>query len=380
MSAPILSISRRVRPTVWHEKLLEHGVKGFTVYNHMLLPTVFKDVEADYDHLAQHVQVWDVACERQVQLKGPDAFKLLDMMTPRNMAKMKEEQCFYIPLVDHHGKLQNDPVALKVGDQTYWVSVASSDIILFAKGLAIGAGLDVDISEPDINPLAVQGPKSWDLMARVFGPEIEAIKFFRFKWLKFQGVPMVVAQSGFSGRGGFEIYVPGPAYNQGANPRLATDLWDALFDQGADLNVGPGGPNWMDFNEAGLLSFGNTIDYSHTPFEAGLGKYCDGLETCIGGAALAQQKAEGPQVQVRGLIFDGGQDISLALPLIRDWQVTDENGQDVGYVAGVSPSKAVGRPIGIGTFDKSVWAPGTVLNVHAPAHVFTAKVTDLPFR
>ena len=375
---PYLSLSRRVRATVWHEKLQEQGVKGFTVYNHMLLPTLFDNLAADYDHLAEHVQIWDVACERQVQLRGPDAFKLLDMMTPRDMAKMKELQCFYIPIVDQNGKLQNDPVALKVAEQTYWLSVASSDIILFAKGLAIGAGLDVHIEEPDINPLAIQGPKSWQLMERVFGPDIHDIKFFRFQWLTFQGVPMVVARSGFSGRGGFEIYVPGPAYAGGAHPRLATDLWDIFFAEGADLSVGPGGPNWMDFMEAGLLSFGNTVDYRHTPFEAGLGKYCDGLETCIGGAALKQQAVHGPQTMLRGLIFDQGEDVPA--PLLRDWPVSDGKGRRVGYVAGVSPSIAVGRPIGIGTFDKPVWAVGTAVVVHTPTGDRTAKVADIPFR
>ena len=375
---PYLSLSRRVRTTVWHDKLQEQGVKGFTVYNQMLLPTFFDNAASGYDHLAEHVQIWDVSCERQVQLQGPDAFNLLNMMTPRDMAKMKELQCFYIPIVDHHGKMQNDPVVQKVDADTYWISVASSDVILFAKGLAIGAGLDVEITEPDINPLAVQGPKSWALLERVFGAEVHDIKFFRFRWLEYRGVQLIVAQSGFSGRGGFEIYVPGPTFQDGAYPTLAIDLWDELFDKGADLNVGPGGPNWMDFTEAGLFSFGNTVDYKHTPFEAGLGKYCNGLDTCIGGEALAEQAANGPQVKVCGLIFDDGED--LPAPLLRDWQVSDAAGENVGYVAGVSPSKAVGKPIGIGTLDKSMWEVGTPITVHTPSGPRAAKVATIPFR
>ena len=183
--APLLSISRRTRATPWTAQVTAAGVKAYTVYNHMLLPTVFRSVEEDYHHLASHVQVWDVACERQVQLSGPDAFALMQLMTPRNMEKMRDDRCFYIPICDAQGKLLNDPVALKAGQDTYWVSVASSDIILFAKGLASGRGLDVQIEEPDINPLAIQGPKADDLMARIFGEAVRDIRFFGLKWLEY---------------------------------------------------------------------------------------------------------------------------------------------------------------------------------------------------
>ena len=374
---PGLSVSRRTRRTPWTDQVTAAGVKAYTVYNHMLLPTVFRSMEEDYEHLSKHVQVWDVACERQVQLTGPDAFKLLQLMTPRDMAKMKEEQCFYIPIVDQDGKLLNDPVALKVDADTYWVSVASSDIILYAKGLVTGYGLDVAVTEPDINPLAIQGPKSEELMRRVFGEAVRDIKFFRFKWLEFQGVPLVVAQSGFSGRGGYEIYTPGPAYKNGAYPNLATDLWDALFNAGEDLDVGPGCPNLIDFMEAGLFSFGNTVGYQHSPFEAGLGKYCNGLDTCIGGGALKAEAENGPERMVTGLKFEK-QDFELFLN--QDWPVLDDTGAQVGYVSAVVASAELGVPIGIGTMEKSHWTAGTSVRVQTPQGVRPAVVTDLPFR
>ena len=378
LQLPYLSVSRRTRATPWTEQVTAAGVQAYTVYNHMLLPTVFRGVVEDYEHLAEHVQVWDVACERQVQLKGPDAFDLLQLMTPRDMAKMKEEQCFYIPLVDANGKLMNDPVALKVGPDAYWVSVASSDAILFAKGLASGRGMNVEIQEPDINPLAIQGPKADELMTRVFGSAVTDIRFFRFKWLEFQGVPMVVARSGFSGRGGYEVYVPGPGYEGGAHPKLATDLWDTLFEQGQDLNVGPGCPNWIDFSEAGLLSFGNTIGYEHSPFEAGLGRYCDGLDTCLAAGPLKAEAAQGSTRKVRGVIFDEGQEFELRLH--RDWSLTTEGGQGIGYVSAVAPSVSVGRPIGFATVDRGYWEADTAVVVHTPEGPRTAKIADLPFR
>lgn len=282
---------------------------------------------------------------------------------------------FLHPLVDANGKLINDPVALKVDHETYWVSVASSDAILFAKGLASGRGMKVEIEEPDINPLAIQGPKADELMSRVFGDEVRSIRFFRFKWLEFQGVPMVVARSGFSGRGGYEIYVPGRNYENGAYPTLAIDLWDALFEKGQDLNVGPGGPNWIDFSEAGLLSFGNSVDYAHSPFEAGLGKYCDGLDTCIAVEAL---KAEAAQGSIRRVCFDEGQEFELHLH--RDWPLSSEKGDTIGYVSSVAPSVHVGRPIGFATVARGYWDEGTPVVVETLNGPRTAKIADLPFR
>ena len=375
--APALSVSKRTRRTPWTDQVTAAGVKAYTVYNHMLLPTVFNSLQEDYHHLSNHVQVWDVACERQVQLKGPDAFKLLQLMTPRDMEKMREGQCFYIPIVDQAGTLLNDPVALKVDMDTYWVSVASSDIILYAKGLVIGYGMDVEVSEPDINPLGIQGPKADELMARVFGDMVHEVRFFRFKWLEFQGVLLAVARSGYSGRGGYEIYVPGPALNGGQYPRLATDLWDTLFAEGEDLQVGPGGPNLIDIIEAGLLSFGTTIGYEHSPYEAALGKYCNGLDTCLGGEALMHEAENGPARIVKGIKF-GAQDFKLFLD--HDWPILDENRTQVGYLSAVVGSVELGVPIGIGTVNKSHWDAGTSVTVQTPDGPRAATVSDLPFR
>ncbi|MGB0718488.1 MAG: dimethylsulfoniopropionate demethylase [Alphaproteobacteria bacterium] len=377
MTQAFITPSRRVRITPWYNQVMAAGAKAFTVYNHMLLPTQFFGAREDYDHLSEHVQVWDVACERQVQLKGPDALDLLQLMTPRDMAQMADDRCFYIPLVDGTGHLLNDPVVMKVGEDIYWVSIASSDVALYAKGLVAGRDMRVEITEPDINPLAIQGPKSDELMVRVFGEEVRSIKFFRFKWLAYQGVDLLVARTGFSGRGGFEIYVPGPSYENGAYPVLAINLWDELFDRGEDLSVAPGCPNWIDFMEAGLLSYGNTIDSGHTPFEAGLGKYCNGIDTCLASEALSKEADEGPARMVRGVIFDSDDFVPSVL---KDWSILDSTGKKIGLLSAASPSPHVGTHIGMGTIEKSHWQSGTFVSVETPEGLRTATVTDLPFR
>jgi dimethylsulfoniopropionate demethylase len=292
---PELSISRRTRSTPFTSRLTEAGVKGYTVYNHMLLPTVFRSVEEDYYHLCQHVQVWDVSCERQVQIQGPDANKLVQWMTPRDISQAQDDQCFYLPLCDEHGILINDPIGIKVDEQTWWLSIADSDVLLWAKGLALGAGLDVRITEPNVWPVAIQGPKAEVLVERLFGEGVRNIRFFRYQRLAFRGHEMIVARSGWSKQGGFEVYVDDAEVGQA--------MWDELFLQGEDLNVGHGSPNLIERIESGLLSFGSDMDYRHTPLQCGLDKYChlDRDLPSMSLEALRQQKAEGVPSRLIGL-------------------------------------------------------------------------------
>ncbi len=299
MPIPQLSVSRRTRSTPFTSRIAAGGVKAYTVYNHMLLPTVFRSVQEDYWHLCQHVQVWDVSAERQVQLKGRDAARLVQLMTPRDISSAQDDQCFYMPLCDENGSMINDPIGIKVADDTWWLSIADSDVKLWAKGLATGLRLDVEVTEPDVWPVAVQGPKAEALMQRVFGDIVNDIRFFRYKRLAFMGHEMLVARSGWSKQGGFEIYVNDAAIGQA--------LWDELFVQGADLNVGHGCPNGIERIESGLLSLGNDMDDSMTPLQCGLDKYCHldrGLES-LSVAALAKQKAEGVPSRLMGIVVPG---------------------------------------------------------------------------
>lgn len=296
MSAPFITFSRRLRETPFTSRVLAGGAQSFTVYNHMLLASWFRGVEADYWHLCQHVQVWDVSCERQVQIKGPDAYQLVQWMTPRDLSKAQSDQCFYVPLCDEQGRLINDPIAIHVAADTWWLSIADSDVLLWAKGLATGQGLDVEITEPEVWPIAVQGPKADALMARVFGEEVKDIRFFRYRRLHYRGHDFIVARSGWSHQGGFEIYVD--------DASLGQVLWDELFEQGVDLHVGHGCPNNIERMEAGLLSYGNDMDSAMTPLQCGLDKYChlDRDLPSLSVAALAEQKRNGVPSRLMGVV------------------------------------------------------------------------------
>ena len=367
MTPPLLAASRRTRRTPFSARVEAAGVRAYTVYNHMLLPSVFESLEADYRHLKTRVQVWDVACERQVEVRGPDASRLVQMLTPRDLARMPVGQCWYTPMVDETGGMLNDPVTVRLADDRFWISIADSDLLLWVKGLAVGLRLEVDVHEPDVSPLAVQGPRADDLTARVFGDAVRHIPFFRFRELPFQGRLLRVARSGYSRQGGFEIYV------EGAD--LGEPLWDALFAAGADLGVRAGCPNLIERIEGGLLSYGNDMTQENTPHECGLGRFCDTAEAvgCVGRDALMRMLRDGPARQVRGLRIAG----EAVAPCTEAWPVSGA-GEPAGQVTSAAWSPDFGCNVAIAMIDAAWLEPGTRVSVETPDGVRDAEVCLLP--
>lgn len=361
----LITPSRRLRRTPFSDGVEAAGVKAYTVYNRMLLPTKFESVEADYHHLKRHVQVWDVACERQVELRGPDAGRLMQMLTPRDLRRMLPGQCFYVPIVDETGGMLNDPVAVKLAEDRWWISIADSDLLLWVKGIANGYRLDVLVDEPDISPLAIQGPKSDDLLARVLGDRVRDIRFFRFDMFQFQGRDLAVARSGYSKQGGFEIYVEGSD--------IGMPLWNALFEVGEDLNVRAGCPNGIERIEAGLLSYGNDMTDDNTPHECGLGRFCDTQTAigCIGRDALLRVAKEGPVKQIRAIAIDGDKVPGCDRP----WPIL-ANGKQVGQVTSAAWSPDFQTNVAIGMIRMTHWDAGTAVEVETSAGMRTATVRD----
>ncbi len=358
--------SRRLRRTPFSDGVEAAGVKGYTVYNHMLLPTVFRSVQEDYHHLKKAVQVWDVACERQVEIRGPDAARLMQMLTPRDLRGMLAGQCYYVPMVDETGGMLNDPVAVKLSEDRWWISIADSDLLLWVKGIAYGYRLDVLVDEPDVSPLGVQGPLAEDLMARVFGESVRAVRFFRFGWFQFRGRDLVIARSGYSKQGGFEIYVIGSD--------IGMPLWNALFEAGRDLDVHAGCPNLIERIEAGLLSYGNDMTRENTPHEAGLGRFCS-IQTaigCIGRDALLRVAKEGPVRQTRAIAIDGAP-VGVCDSL---WPVRDDKGRAVGTVSSAAWSPDFDTNVAIGMVRMTHWDAGTALSVDTPDGPRAATVKE----
>lgn len=361
----LISPSRRLRRTPFSDGVEAAGCKAYTVYNRMLLPTLFRTVEEDYHHLKSAVQLWDVSVERQVEVRGIDAGRLVQMLTPRDLRGMLPGQCYYMPVVDETGGMLNDPVVLKLAEDRWWISIADSDLLLWVKGVAQGYRLDVLVDEPDVSPLAVQGPKSDELMARVFGDAVRDIRFFRFGWFDFQGHDMIIARSGYSKQGGFEIYVDGWD--------VGMPLWDALMEAGRDLDVHAGCPNSIERIEGGLLSYGNDMTDDNTPHECGLGRFCNTATAvgCIGRDALLRVSKEGPVQQLRPIAID-----AKSLPSCdRPWPLMAGK-KRVGQVTSAAYSPDFDEGAAIGMVRMTHWDPGTHLHVQSPDGLIPAEVRE----
>lgn len=348
-----LSPSIRLRRTPFSDRVEEAGVLAYTVYNHMLLPTVFRSVAEDCAHLKRAVQVWDVAAERQVELRGPDADRLLQMATPRDLGRMKDDQCYYVPLVDDRGYLLNDPVAVRLAPDRFWVSLADTDALFYFKGLAAGFGLNVSVFEPDVSPLAIQGPLADDLAARVWGDGVRDLRFFRHMKVDVEGVPMVLARSGWSKQGGFELYLDGSEHGPA--------IWDRLMEAGADMDVRAGCPNGIERIESGLLSFGNDITQDNTPFEAGLGHYVHDVDGCLANEALKALST--PQRQIRAVELTGDPLAGVFAPIA----LHDTDGRFAGTLRSAAVSDEFECPVGIAMVEAHAWTPGTELSIEGDA-------------
>jgi len=360
--------SRRLRSTPYTSRIENQGVTAYSVYNHMLLPAAFGSLEDSYHHLKEHVQVWDVAGERQVEISGKDSAKLVQLMTCRDLSKSKVGSCYYCPIIDDKAGLINDPVILKLGEDRWWVSIADSDVILFAKGLAIGNNFDVNIFEPNVDILAVQGPKSYQLMENIFGKKISEMKFFSFEYFEFAGAKHLIARSGWSKQGGYEIYVK--------NTESGLALYDKLFESGKEFNVKPGCPNLIERIESALLSYGNDMDNDDNPFECGLDKYVN-LDTevnFLGKEKLKEVRKKGITRKLMGVIIEAKEiNVSKSINLIND------KNSKMGELRSGVYSPHFKKVIGIAMLDKPYCEVFQTFKISINGDVFEGKVCDLPF-
>ena len=365
-----LKMSRRIRRTPYTNRIEKAGVRGFSVVNHMLLPKAFKPtVEESYWHLRNHVQIWDVSCQRQVEIKGPDAERLIQCMTPRDIGASKIGQCLYITITDVDGGIINDPVLLKLAEDHFWLSIADSDVLLYAKGLSIGMGLDVSVEEPDVSPLAIQGPKAEDLLAKIFGKRICDIGFFKFGWIEFAGTKQLIARSGYSRQGGFEIYLNGS--------HLGEPLWDMIWETGQTFNISPGCPNLIERIEGGLFSYGNEMTRENNPLEMGLGKYCklDGSIDFLGLKSLQKIVSDGIKRQIRGVLFEGGRCTTCSIP----WPIMVGD-KKVGDISSAIWSPRLEANVGLAMIDRDFWNVGQIVSVQMPENnIANGEIVELPF-
>ena len=360
--------SARLRPSPFYQSTLDEGVASFTTYNHMLMPTGFGKPEEEYWRIINGVSMWDVAVERQVQLKGPDAARLAQILSTRDLTKCVEGQGKYVALCNHAGTLINDPILLKRSDDLFWFSIADSNILFWARAIAAERGLNVEIIEPDVSPLAVQGPKAEDVVASIFGDWVRALKYFWFKETTLNGIPVAVARSGWSKQGGFEIYL--------MDGSRGAELWNIVKEAGRAWDIGPGNPNAHERVESGLMSYGGDTDDTTNPYEVRLGKYIDLNvgDDVIGIKALRKIHADGPKRHQLGVILD---DPAPAGPTFV-WFDIMANGSKIGSMTNIIWSYRLKKNIGFALVSVAAKA-GDRIRVMRNGRAENATLAELPF-
>ena len=361
-----VTLGPRVRKSPFFDSTVAAGVRQFTIYNHMYLPIGYGDPEAEYRRLMTGVAMWDVAAQRQVEIHGPDAADLVRYLTPRRLDQMVPGRGKYVPLCDHNGRLINDPVLLPLAADRYWLSIADSDMLLWVRAVAAERAYNVIVSEPDVSPLAVQGPLAGTVLERLCGAGVHDLKYFWFQETEIEGIPVVVARSGWSKQGGFEIYLRDSAYGDA--------LWNLVAEVGAPVGIGPGAPNFIERIESGLLSYGSDNLPDSDPFEVGLGKLIDldRADPFIGKEALRRRAAEGPRRKLVGVVFDG----APVKPNQHPWPAW-VSGQAVGAVRVVCHSPRRGN-IGLALLASGHATVGTEITFEGEGGIYHGTVVGLP--
>ena len=364
-----LSIGPRVRKSPYFEATRADGLASASVYNHMYMPTGYGDPAAEYDRLINGVAMWDVAVERQVALKGPDALELARYLTPRNLDGLRIGQGKYAPLCNYEGALINDPVLLQVADDEIWLSIADSDIKLWAAAIAGARGMDVKVFEPDVSPLAIQGPKAQDVVADLCGDWIRDLRYFGFRSHEINGIPLIVARSGWSKQGGFELYLQDGSRGE--------ELWKLVAEAGAPYGIGPGTPNYIERVESGLVSYGADTDDAANPFEFGLGRFMDIDQDrdFAGKKALHAIREAGLKRRFMGLLIEGA---PFGGTNESPWRLSWDGGKYAGFASASAYSPRAESNIAVAMVNIEVIEADAPVLVDTGAAVLSASVVELP--
>lgn len=363
------SFGTQVRKSPYSDAALRWGAKGFSVYNHMYIPRDFGDPSKNFWNLINDAILCDVSVERQVEVKGPDAAKFVQFLSCRNLSTCQVGQCKYILLTDQHGGIINDPIMLKLAEDHFWLSIADSDVILWARGIAVNAGMEVQISEPDVSPLQLQGPKSRDILRAAFGDIPTELKYFWFVEIEWDGVPLLISRTGWSSELGYEIYLRDGSHGD--------RLWEHLMAVGVPLGLKPGHTSSIRRIEAGMLSYHADMNLANNPFELGMDRLVNlDMETdFVGKEALTSIKSKGISQKLVGLEIEGDPFVGsndFFWPIMKD-------GVQVGTVTSAIYSPRLEKNIALAMIKIDHIALDTVLQVDKLSETRACTVVQMPF-
>ena len=359
----------QIRKSPFFDATVRWGATGFSVYNHMYIPRDFGDPEKNFWNLVNDAILCDVAVERQVEITGPDAFQFIQLLTPRDLSKLSIGQCKYVLITNEKGGILNDPVLLRLGENHFWLSLSDSDILLWAQGVAVNSGLNVSIEEPDVSPLQLQGPKSREIMVKLFGENIRDLKYYWLKELELDGIPLVVSRTGWSTELGYELFL--------RDGTQGDRLWEMIMTAGNEYGLQPGHTSSIRRIEGGMLSYHADADIHTNPFEMGLERLVslDSDINFIGKKALIEIQKKGIKRQQIGLEIEGD---SLTGPNTIFWEIFCDE-KIIGKVTSAVFSPRLEKNIALAMVDKNFTEIGLKLSVEINGVLRDAIIVEKPF-
>ena len=369
ISMKIKNYGTQIRKSPFYESTLKSGVKGFSVYNHMYIPRDFGNPEENFWNLVNEAILCDVSVERQVEIRGIDAHKFVELITPRDISKCKDGFCRYILIVDDQGGILNDPVLLKHSNERFWLSLADSDILLWAKGVAINSKMKVEIFEPDVSPLQLQGPKSKEIINKIFGDEFSNLKYYQFKKCNYKNIPLYISRTGWSSELGYEIFL--------CDRHKGNDLWKEILNIGVPLGLKVGHTSTIRRIEGGMLSYHADLNDKNNPYELGLERLVDinKKSKFIGKSALKNIKKNGVKVKQAGLFIEAK---PIKDPNTDFWKIY-HNRKVIGKVTSAVYSPRLKKNIALSLIDKDFIIIGKKYEVRINDKFHICEITRIPF-
>ena len=369
MSNKNFGFGTQIRKSPYFDSTVKWGATGFSVYNHMYIPRDFGSPEQNFWNLIEKSILCDVAVERQVEITGPDAYKFIQLLTPRDLSKLSIGQCKYVLIVNNDGGILNDPVLLRLAENHFWLSLADSDVLLWAQGVAINSGLDVKISEPDVSPLQLQGPTSQEIMVKLFGEDIRDLKYYWLREYQLDGIPLIVSRTGWSSELGYEIYL--------RDGSKGNELYEKIMAAGKEHGIQPGHTSSIRRIEGGMLSYHADADIHTNPYELGFDRLVN-LETdidFIGKEALKKIKQNGIKRKQVGLIIDCD---PLSGPNTTFWPI-EKDGKIIGKVTSAVYSPRLKKNIALAMIEINYSELGNQLDVQTHEGKYSATIVEKPF-
>jgi len=359
----------QIRKSPYFDSTVKWGATGFSVYNHMYIPRDFGSPEQNFWNLIEKSILCDVAVERQVEITGPDAFKFTQLLTPRNLSNVAIGQCKYVLITNNDGGILNDPVLLRLAENHFWLSLADSDVLLWAQGVAVNSGMNVNITEPDVSPLQLQGPTSKDIMIKLFGESIKDLKYYWFREYNLDDIPLIVSRTGWSSEFGYELFL--------RDGSKGNDLYEKIMSAGKEYGLEPGHTSSIRRIEGGMLSYHADADINTNPFELGLDRLVslDSDIEFIGKAALKKIKADGIKRKQVGLEINCE---PLSGPNTTFWSIKKDNNK-IGKVTSAVYSPRLKKNIALAMINIENSEIGTSLEVNTNKGNFEAIIVEKPF-